>query len=51
MKTTIKQQVQELFSTGLTSKQIYEKLKETNENIKLDSVRFYYSKLKKLNVK
>ncbi len=47
MKTTIKQQVKELFDLGLTSKQIFEKLKTDNENIKLNSIRFYYSKIKK----
>lgn len=47
MKTTIKQQVKELVNLGLTSKQIFEKLKESNENIKLNSIRFYYSKIKK----
>lgn len=44
-KTTIKQQVKDLMGLNLTSKQIYDKLKETDETIKLNSVRFYYSKL------
>jgi len=45
--TTIKQQVSELNQQGLKAKQIMEQLTEQNIKVKMNTIRWYLSKLNK----